>query len=186
MAMTDASNPTSYLPLAEFTSRVDVSLVGNLLATPDSNGNAPTIPVSEWATNATLLAALLDASGLVESAALAKKMYTADDLAHLGGVSLGLFYRILTDVALAYLFDNRMEAQPTPGLQMRIERSTRWLDQLAAGEKIFSTAEAADAGVSTFSEISEDDQRGREGINRTCRRLMGKRSVEFEIERGNF
>lgn len=153
MAQTCISSATSYLSAAEFLKRCDKRTVGQLVSDDDN-----IVSGSSLLTDENLAAALLDASGDVESAATIGGKYLPVDLAALSGAALGKLYRILADVTIAYLIERRPElvTKDPPSLG----RSMVWLEQLAQGTRIFAFSETMAAGrpecdVTTPQEVEQ-------------------------------
>src|SRR5262245_4112717 len=141
---TITSNANLLCPVTEFLKRNDPRTVGMLATTT-------TVAVTEaaLATDVRLIAALTDASAEVESAALKGEKYSADDLVLVvdcGKMAAGKLYRVVSDIAWAYLWENRQnkafDVPPPPSL----ERSLFMLDELAKGVRIFGLVENAQAG----------------------------------------
>jgi len=178
---TIVSRSTAYISPAEFLKRADPRIVVKL-CTDDIANPATTASLT---TNDYLLAALRDASGLLESAVLLGERYSVDDLTSLANPSsqtnaTGLFYRILSDIAMAHLYELRPEMAPSPSMSARIERASRWLDELSNGRKIFGLQEVAEAGHMDHQEVDADDTDRFHGQVQVANRLYGRRSEDFE------
>lgn len=173
MPQTLASS-TGLLPVAEFLKRVDPLAVGKLAS--DVAG----VPVVAGAlpTNPNVLAALLDASGLFESACSVGGRYSKEDIAVILAApttaACGMMWRILTDIAWAGLFERRPNKDiPTPP---SLERSLAWLDMLADGRRIFPFLQSEDAGVMEVVHVTPDDIEQRNGAVYQARAFYGTRS----------
>ena len=85
MPMTPASSPNAYCPVTEFLKRVDLRTVAQ-----KASDTGVDIPQSLLPVNANVLAALLTASGMFESAVLCGKRYQLADLQALAGMPFGV------------------------------------------------------------------------------------------------
>ena len=85
MSLTPATSATSYCPAAEFLKRVDQRTIQQLCGDAGVD-----VPLNLLQSNANLLAALLTASGMVESAIFAGKRYQVADLQALSGTPAGV------------------------------------------------------------------------------------------------
>lgn len=174
MVQTPASSSTTYCPVARFLERIDQRTVAQIA----SDGGEP-VPIGSLSTNANVLAALKDASGLVESAAFRGEKYATADLAALAAtdtVGRGLLYRIVADLAVAFLWERRPNksdgAQPPASLQ----RSLQWLDDLAQGVRIFPMLEAMEAGRTETRVETREDVEDRDGMTFQAARFFGTRA----------
>jgi len=174
--VTITSNATAFCSVSDFLDRVDPRLVVQLVTRDDA---ASPITATDLLTNATVAKALADASGDLEAAAAVKERYTPAIIASLTGNAKAKRDRIVTDLAMGYLFELRPDIQPQPGLMARVERSQQWLEMLAQGERIFSIQENAQAGHMDLIEVDPDSQDRLQGLTHVARRLFGKRSNEF-------
>lgn len=175
------SRATPYMTADEFLKRADVRLVIKL-CTSDLD-DPPTIVNLEL--KPYLIEALRDASGLFESACLLGERYTVADLTAIADPlnkrnSTGLMFRILADITLAYLFELRPDMAPSPAMSARIDRATRWLDELSAGKKVFGLQETVEAGRMDHEDVERDDADRFYGQVEVADRLYGRRSDDFE------
>jgi len=139
MTQTVNTSGTSYLPVAEFISRVDPRIVGDLCSI-----NGQQLSVSTLQNDARLAAALLDASGDVEAACLRGQRYQPADLAALTGVGQGKLWRLIRDLTMCRLYDLRDDLGPIPP---KYAAALEDLERLCCGERIFSFVESQVAGV---------------------------------------
>lgn len=153
--MTLISSATSLCPVAEFLKRVDRLAVAKL-ASDDTTGKP--VPDSSLATDPNVAAALLDATGMFETAVMMGGKYAPADLALLFSTpcgSQGLMFRIISDIAWIGLFKRRpnmnVEVPPT------VKESLQWLDMLAMGKRIFGFQETQDATVMEKSDATSSD-----------------------------
>ncbi len=168
MAKTLASGTALLCPATEFLARMDYQSVAELASdsgTPENPATAPRV-----------LAALRDASGDVEAAALLGGRYTADDLGVILGTDCnarGKLYRIVSDIAWVYLWEGRSNKDlPTPP---SYQRSLLWLKELAQGTAIFGLQETMDAGLMTHDVETAVDVENRNGATLIACRLFGIR-----------
>lgn len=137
---TPLSNATSYASAADFLGRYDARSVGDYV----SDLGVKVDPVS-LLTNANLLTALADASGMVESACLVGLRYQPSDLAGLTGNSLSFLKRLVCDLAIGMLMMRRPQKdRPIP---VTYEMALEFLERLRTGERIFGIQETAEAGT---------------------------------------
>lgn len=172
MAQTLSSSTTLFCTVAEFLKRVDKTAVAKLA----SDTGTP-VPEGNLGTDANVLAALRDASGEVESAAMQGGRYLAADFTTILATDCnarGKLYRVVSDIAWALLWERRpnKEMKPPPSL----ERSMLWLDMLSKGTKIFPFTETENAGVMERVEASVDDVDDRNGAVYQARSYYGVRS----------
>jgi len=174
MAQTLASSTALLCPVAEFLKRVDRVAVAKLAS------DVPGVPVDQGslASDPNVLAALQDASGLVESACSVGGRYSQADIAAILAApttaACGMLYRIVADIAWAGLFERRPNKDiPTPP---SMERSLTWLDMLADGKRIFPFLQSEDAGVMQRVEATVDDVDQRNGAVYQARPFWGTRS----------
>ncbi len=169
MAKTLISGTALLCPVSEFIARVDYTAV-SMLASDDES------PVSP-ATSPRVLAALRDASGDVEAAALLGERYDADDLALILATDTnarGKIYRIVSDLAWVYLWEGRPNKDSAEPPSLR--RTLFYLDQLAAGTRIFGFHETVEAGrMESFVETAKDVE-DRRGVVFAADRLFGVRA----------
>lgn len=169
-----SSNTSSFLPVAEFLSRVDQRTVGDWASDTGvriAPGSLPTDP--------NVAAAIGDACGEVESAALAGGRYAAADLATLAAtncVSRNRLYRIVSDIALVFLYERRPNVFAEAKPPQCWERASVWLEQLAQGTRIFSFQETEDAGRAANSDETLQDLITRNGVVTQAHRIFGVRS----------
>lgn len=178
MPQTVASNAASLCPVGEFLKRVDARTVGQL-----ASDTTTVVAPGSLATNDNVLAALYDASGIVESAALRGGKYTAADLAALRDeensnvpvMGANLLYRIVSDVAWVFLWERRPNKSANQDPPPSYERSLAWLDELANGTKIFPMQEAMDAGRTETQVETRADVEDRNGMVYQASRYFGVR-----------
>lgn len=139
---TNASNGDAYLAVSDFLARVDTRTVGRLC----SDTNVPVAP-DALLTDPNLAAALQDAAGQVESACLLGGRYSAADLAALPGGSpaQGLLFRLITQLAVIYLYQRR----PLPDIEkaLQYEQAMATLEALSQGTRLFGIQEAISADL---------------------------------------
>lgn len=170
MAQTLASSTTPLCPVSEFLKRVDKAAVA-LLA---SDTVGVPVPSGQLPTDPNVLAALTDGSGLFESAVMMGGNYTAADLQTLLTTTCsaqGMMFRIISDLAWAYLFDRRPNMNvPTPP---SMNRSLEWMELLSQGKRIFAFVEAQEATVMSVITATDDDEEERNGLVQKGRDYFG-------------
>jgi phage gp36-like protein len=122
--------------------RFDARIVGDLLADDDTRVAAGSIPA-----NANALAALDDASSMINSACQVGQRYTQAQLAALSGTDAKLLVRLACDLAFIYLCQRR-GIKPAM-YEETFERSTDMLEKLRNGEAIFAVPANIEAGTPT-------------------------------------
>lgn len=175
MVQTLVSSVSSLCSVAEFLKRVDRQAVATLAS--DVKGTP--VPDNMLATNPNIIAALMDASGVLEAAVATGAKYSAADLQLMAAtvcVAQGMMFRIVTDLAWQFLFERRpnMNAAMPPSMN----RSLTWLDELAEGKKIFLFAEVRDATFMTGEIASKETVTDRDGSVSQAAAYFGRRSDE--------
>lgn len=136
----------SYATPADLLVRYDARLLGDLVQ--DANVR---LTSAQLLTDANVIAALLDASGLIESACFVGQRYTSANLNGLTGNSLGLIKRLTCDFAFAFLRMRRgYDYEQFP----LVKESYKLLDRLRLGERVFDVAEVEAKGNPTSNVIS--------------------------------
>lgn len=171
MAMTLASSTSLFCPVSEFLKRIDRTAVAKLAS--DSTAGVP-VPDGDLATDLNVLAALRDASGLFESAAMKGAHYAKEDLELLLATdcnSRGIMFRIVADFAWTFLFERRpnMNVTAPPSMQ----RSLEWMELLSQGKRIFAFVETVEATVMERVESSSSDIAARNGVVQQARDYFG-------------
>lgn len=172
--MTPQSSSTSYLSAAEFLKRVDVRTVGDLCS--DSNTR---LTPTQLLTDDNLAAALLDASGELESAVFVGKKYQPADLAVMvatPSAGQAKIYRLLTAIAKVFLVERRVGVNVPEEFLAGSERAQAQLRALAEGTEIFSFTEAAEAGVIDLEPVTPAEVLTRFDVVVQTERFFGIRS----------
>jgi hypothetical protein len=142
MSQTPNSALTSYASVSDLLLRKDARIVGEL-ANDDGSVSNP----AALATHPAVAAALNAASGEIESACLIGERYTPADLAALTGVSAEYLKSLVCDIAMHRLAERRgLRFEDT---HVAFDRARETLDRLRSGDRIFSFAEAEQAGVAS-------------------------------------
>lgn len=168
MAITPLSNADSYCPVGEALKRADQRLLCELCS---DQGSA--VAASSLLTNANLAAALLDASGDLEAALLVGGRYTPADLAALTGAALGKLYRLITRLAVCYLYERRPDLGDVPEVYQKAEEH---LEVLRTGKWIFGTVEHANAGRPSHEVERARQVEAREGLAVQAEAYFGRRT----------
>ncbi len=157
-----------YLSVAEFLLRCDARFVGDMVS---DDGTA--VEPGSLTANTKLIAVLLDASGLVESAAMRGAKYAPEDLEALTGAAAGRLYRLITEIAVRYLYERRPDRGPPPEMSKQAMEELLLLRQ---GEMVFGTVETA-AAQNMDHEIETSRQvEIRYGTTFQAGRFFGRRS----------
>ena len=175
--MTLVSSTSLLCPVSEFLKRVDRIAVAKLAS--DSATGVP-VPDANLATDLNIEAALRDASGLVESAAMNAARYKKADLELIVATtcnSQGILFRMVSDLAWTFLYERRPNMNFTPPASLT--RSMEWLQLLSEGKRIFAFTETQDATTLERVEASESDVFERNGVVVQARAYYGNRSDTF-------
>ena len=138
--MTPASSSSAYVTPAEFLLRKDIRPTQEIVL------DDPLAPVPDLTTNAVLLAILMQASGMLESAVAAGSRYKVADLQALMGTNAGeLIKGIVSDLAAHVLSERRWQGSEDtlPGYQAAIA----FLQSLREGDAVLPFVEVAQASV---------------------------------------
>lgn len=174
MAQTVTSSASSYCTVAEFLKRVDLRTVGDW-----ASDDGVRVLAGALTTDAKVLAALADASGELEAAALIGGKYTVEDLAALAAtdcVGRAKLYRLISDLALCFLYDRRPQMFADARPPNCWERATGWLNELAQGTRIFPFQQASDAGRLENSKVTDSELAERNGVLLQASPFFGVRS----------
>jgi phage gp36-like protein len=166
---TPSSSSTAYASPADMKTRYDVRVLQELCSDSDTR-----ISIGGLDTNERLLAALADASGLVESACFAGKAYQPTDLAALTGVSLAYLKRLVCDLAMGCLFLARPDrkGEPPKSTELALER----LEQMRRGEMVFGLREQQGAGLLDCHIEPASEVEARKGIVVEMGRFFSRRN----------
>jgi phage gp36-like protein len=130
---------SSYATGTDFLKRFDARTTGDLCS---DDGNR--VPPALLLTDPNLLAALSDASGVINSAIFQGNRYQASDIAQLTDVDLSLLIRLCCNLAFGLLMMRR--GNDVTGVP-QYQEALRVLEQLKKGERIFNIQSAKDAGT---------------------------------------
>lgn len=119
---------------------------------------------------------LMAASGELESACLARELYTAADLAALTGATAARLQEIVAGLTLQRLFGRRMPISGRPEDIPAVRSAAEALDRIGKGERIFGLVDQADAGDGMTPITTADTIRSRERYTVTeASRYFGSR-----------
>lgn len=171
MSQTIISSTTPLCPVAEFLKRVDNAAVATLAS------DVPGVPATLLLTNANVIAALMTATGLLESAVMMGGKYAADDLQLLLTTTCGsqaMMFSIVADLAWVELFKRRpnMNANPPATLKQSME----WLDLLSQGKRIFAFKQTQDASIMEKTDASVADIDARNSVVDQAEPYFGRRA----------
>lgn len=126
-----------------------------------------------------VLAALLAASGELESACVAGKRYAPADLSGLTGAGASLLQSTIAHLAFWRLMQRRQPVSADPGNVPGAMQSLQLVQYLRDGERIFPTDEAADAGLPEAVDTTRDNQANRQRrVVFQAGRLFGVRTAD--------
>lgn len=131
----------AYADSSDLVARYDARHIGDLAGDGGSR-----VDSGDFAADAKITAALLDASGMVDAALLQGKRYTTTQLEALTGNSLGWLKRITCSVAM-YLLEDRRARPDEERRQRAWERAEEWLEKLRQGKNVFDIDDVKAAGV---------------------------------------
>ncbi len=174
MPLTPNTSATAYLPVTECVKRVDQRTVGDWCS-----DNGTRVTPSELLTDPNLAAALLSASGMLESAILKAERYEPDDIAALiatPSAGQAYIYEVLTRLTEGLLWQRRPSIAPYPPL---FDWAMDQLEQLGNGSKILPFAETQDAGLPAHHVDVEADVQGRRLVVTQARRFYGRRGFDL-------
>jgi len=166
----------AYATVEDLTLRFDERLLAELASDTGE-------PAQDIAGSARIAAALEEASGQVEAAALAGKRYTAEDLAALTGNARALLVGLVCDLAMSRLLRVRGQSAASEQAERLRERAEQYLDALARGERIFGVAKAAQAGLPTIGGPTASDYARLNLLPDRVRRFYPDRSGRLPIGR---
>jgi hypothetical protein len=183
--MTPNSSPVTYCPVAEFLKRVDLRTVGDW-----ASDTGARIPAVSLPTNANVLAALLDASGMVESAVIKSERYQPSDILRLIGLDpagnplvgftptagTAYVYHLVTRIAEGLLWRRRPDISPFPPT---FDWAMEELEALKLGGKILPFVETQEAGVPGHHVELETDVLARNLVITQARRFFGARGCDL-------
>jgi phage gp36-like protein len=129
-------------------------------------------------TNVKVATALQDASGEIEAACLMSDKYQPQDLLNLTGNSLAKLKRLTCELAIGYLFENRLRRgdEDPPGVVVRAHET---LERFRKGEWVFGFAEAGAAGLIGHMVETPCDVATRNMVTRQAGRYFGRRSNQY-------
>lgn len=169
MAQTPRTSETAYATPANMTARYDSYLIAQLCADAETEPDPPAL-----GTNARLLAALLDASGLIETAAGVGGRYKPEDLQALtSGAGQAMLIRLCCDLAIGLLWYSRIDREGDP--PKNYGSALRFLEALESGGKVFSLVQSQEAGNTGNYVETQQDLVNRNGPVAVARRLFGNK-----------
>lgn len=168
LAKTPLTASSAYCTVAEMLKRIDRRTVRDLVS---DTGEA--VEESSLTTNAELLAAMLDASGEVEAAAMKGARYTPADLQALTGAAKARLCRMLVRLTICFLYERRPDKGPIPEVY---KAALEQLEQLRTGEMIFGTVETSNAQTMDHEVETARQVETRDGTTFQTRRFFGRRS----------
>lgn len=131
----------AYATGANLVERYDIDQVGDLATDDRDELDRALVP-----TNANVLAALLDASGEIDTALLAGGRYTPAELAALTGNTVNHLIRITCDIAFANLIQRRPDRLNKELADAYRKTASGWLEKLRRGENVFGIQTVIDSG----------------------------------------
>lgn len=159
----------SYLSATEALKRCDWRVFADLC----SDTGTRIADASTLAANANFLALLLDASGVVEQAAMRSKRYSVADLLALTGAGQAGLYRLILRIAVVLAHERR------PDREMKqpwiYEECRKDLTALSMGETVFPFLESEEAGLPHSTTETATDVEARRGTSLISERFLGRR-----------
>jgi len=136
--------------------RYDVDMVGDLATDNRDELDRALVP-----DHPNVEAALLDASGEIDTALLAGGRYTPTQLAELTGNTLNHLIRITCDIALANLVQRRPDRMNKELADAYRKTADAWLEKLRKGENVFGIIEptAGTIDVATVQAVEIENLR---------------------------
>jgi hypothetical protein len=172
------TSPVSYCDVSALFDHIDETIVADAVL---DNRNATRPTAAEMSNAATVAGrrvqkALLAASGEVETAALAKRLYTPADLLSLTGAIRIKLEATVAGIAVLYLYGRRAPATGKHEELPLVRHSQETLDKLRTGERVFGFIAnlEAGAGMSAVS-ITPDTYRGDIDTVSEASRFFGQR-----------
>jgi len=168
---------TTYATVADLLARKRVNTVNDL-----ANDDGVRQSRIDLLTNPAITTALADASGAVDAAMLAGKLYTSAQLEAFTGNSLSHLKRITCDVAWAYMLE-RNPTDPDEADKYR-QLATTHLERLKAGDDVFGAATAnINASTPTIDGPSAVDYERMNLIPERTRNFYPSRSSRLPSDR---
>lgn len=132
----------AYASAADMRARFDERSLAEIVADDDTS-----VDLGDLATDTNMLAALDDASGMVDAAVLTGQQYTTTQLDALTGQSLALLKRLTCTQALIFLKQRRGYIAD----QDAIDRDQKWVDdmlqRLKRGANVFNVTDNLEASI---------------------------------------
>lgn len=174
MGLTPNSSLTAYVTPADFLARQDVRAVGMLC----SDNNVPITQSALLAGDPNLTAALMDASGEIEAAALIADRYQPGDLQALleqNGVSGAYLKKICSAIAMRFLYDRRDGNVPPQNVIDKYDNAMKFLEEIKNGTVTLAFTESEEAGVPSSAVFTAADLLQANMMTLAYRRTMGNR-----------
>ena len=133
----------AYAASTDLTARFDERVIADLAS--DSGE-----PVGDLSSDATVEAALDDASGRIDAAVTVAQHYTPTQLAALTGTDLALLKRLTCELAMLFLMGRRQESWLGNDYERLEKRVEDQLDRLRRGERLFGLEANRNAGLPTI------------------------------------
>lgn len=177
MPQTPLSASTPYCTVSQLILHHDWQQVADRARDGDTDRPAKA-DLSNTGTDAGLIvaAALLAATGDLESACLVGKRYTPSDLAGLTGASAARLQEIVAHLAFWKLSQRRLSSSADPKTTPGASQALEELDRLRDGQRIFAFTESAEAGLPETIDPEPDSESRLNGVVHKARRLFGHRS----------
>ena len=137
----------SYATPADLMLRFDANLLGMLV-----NDNSQQLTPVQINSDAATLAALQDATGIIESALYVAYKYTAADMLHLSANSASLLKRLCCDYAIVMLCQRR--GYDYHDKYPMLDLSVELVQKLRFGERVLDFADNKQAGLAAVSRPS--------------------------------
>lgn len=171
--LTPLSSDTAFATPQDLVARYDVRDIRQWA----SDADLP-LSVQGILTNVKVTTALQDASGDIESACLMSDKYQPQDLLTLTGNSLQRLKRLCCELAIGYLFENRLRRgdEEAPAV---VRRAHETLERFRKGEWVFGFQEAGDAGLIAHHIETPCEVAARNMVTHQAERYFGRRSNQY-------
>jgi hypothetical protein len=146
MALTPLTSATSYCTPAQLVQRKDWRGIADSINDTDQ----PRVSYNAVVNSPIVAAALLDASGELESACITGNRYLPTDLQAMltnGGAGAGLLVSLVASLAWWRLYSRRMPVTARPEDVASARTALEMIEKLRLGERVFPFVESAEAGL---------------------------------------
>lgn len=171
---TPINGTSAYAFISDLLARYDERVVRQLCTDSEYEPQKGDVLDASNPAGAKASAALADASGDIEAAALVGGRYTVADLAALVGNGLATLKRLTCVLAMDYL--NQRRADPSYQVSLQVQQAKAFLDALSEGDRIFGLQEVVDAGTEETDVETAATVEARGLTTYTAQRFFGTRN----------